>query len=246
MFVAGQLYTKHNIYELLAVPSEKQRSEWDKGYRIYGGDIFIFSNIGIPGRTGHEYNNYWDGDLFIWEATSQSHLRQPQIKRMINPPDGQKIFLFTRTDSYFPFTFEGNITANEYFDTKPVKIIWRFVEYPYESLIEKESTILNEGTLSKVHVNKYERNPLARRVCIAHYGTYCSACGFDFYATYGDLGKDYIHVHHLIPIASIGKEYTIVPEKDLIPVCPNCHAMIHKRTPALSLEELREIMQKRV
>ncbi|MEX6691014.1 hypothetical protein QTN47_26130 [Danxiaibacter flavus] len=125
MFVKGQFYTKHDIYKVLNVPSEKQRGAWDKGYRSYEGNIFIFSNIGIPGRTGHDYNNYWEGELFIWEATHQSHINQPQIRRMINPPLGQKIFLFTRTDDRSPFTFEGNIIAKEYFDTTPVKIVWK-------------------------------------------------------------------------------------------------------------------------
>ncbi len=245
MFVLGQLYTKRDIYKILNVPSQKQRGEWDKGYRSYEGNIFIFSNINIPGRTGHDYNNYWDGDLFVWEATNQSHLNQPQIIRMVSPPPGQKIFLFTRTDDRSPFTYEGNVVARKYFDTKPVKIVWGFERYPYETIDEKEPSIITEGKVTKIYVNKYERNPLARRMCIEHHGVCCKVCGFDFYDTYGDLGKDYIHVHHLIPISSIRKKYTLVPEKDLIPVCPNCHAMIHKKTPALSIEQLREIIGKK-
>lgn len=248
MFTVGKSYSKKNIYQLLEVPIKRRRGAWDKGYHVYDGNVFIFSNVGIPGRTGHDYNNYWDGDLFVWEATNQSHINQPQIRLMINPKPGQKTYLFTRTEDRSPFTFEGEVKVKEYFDTTPVKIIWTFEHYPYEALDEKDSLLVKddspiyEGAVSKVYVNKYERNPLARRICIKHHGAFCNVCTFDFYLTYGELGKGYIHIHHLLPIASIGKEYQLVPETDLIPICPNCHSMIHKKKPILSPRELKEII----
>jgi predicted HNH restriction endonuclease len=95
-------------------------------------------------------------------------------------------------------------------------------------------------------VNSYERNPAARRACIAHYGTGCSVCGFNFGQVYGDLGEGYIHVHHLRDLATIGTEYEVDPIADLRPVCPNCHAMLHRETPAMSIEELKEIIEQSV
>ena len=59
---------------------------------------------------------------------------------------------------------------------------------------------------------------------------------------YGELGRDYIHVHHLKPLADIKDEYELDAVKDLRPVCPNCHSMLHRRTPALSIEELTELV----
>lgn len=100
-----------------------------------------------------------------------------------------------------------------------------------------------EGTSKKIVVNAYERNPFARQKCIAYYGTKCSVCGFDFYEKYGEMGRGYIHVHHLVPISAIGKEYKVDPIKDLRPVCPNCHAMLHKTDPAYSVEELRLLLK---
>ncbi len=97
-----------------------------------------------------------------------------------------------------------------------------------------------EGRVKTVNVNAYERNPEARRKCIQHHGTNCSICGFDFHKVYGDLGEGFIHVHHRVPISSIGKEYSLDPIKDLIPVCPNCHAMLHRFKETVSVEELRE------
>ncbi len=99
-----------------------------------------------------------------------------------------------------------------------------------------------EGATHKVAVNIYERDPEARAICINHYGLNCAVCGFNFEKVYGKLGKGFIHVHHLKPISEIGKEYTLNPIKDLRPVCPNCHAMIHKGKPAYSIKEVRKIL----
>jgi 5-methylcytosine-specific restriction enzyme A len=246
MFTVGQQYSKLDIYELLGVPANKRKGEWNKGYRTYGDNIFIFSNVGIPGRTGHDYNNYWDGDLFVWEATKLSNVNQPQIKKMLS--GSKTVLLFTRTDDRSKFTFEGIVIAKEVAKTAPVQIIWQFKEYPYESFEEKRPALaeerepLYEGHLTRITINKYERNPLARRMCIEHHGTFCNVCSFDFYITYGELGKGYIHVHHLIPISSLGESYTLTPETDLIPVCPNCHSMIHKQIPPVLPDELKEII----
>ena len=104
-----------------------------------------------------------------------------------------------------------------------------------------------EGATKKVVVNAYERSGKARIECIRHYGAYCHICGFDFSKAYGDeLGKNFIHVHHLVNISTIGEKYIVDPIKDLRPLCPNCHAMIHKRKPALRLEELKTIIKKNV
>lgn len=86
-----------------------------------------------------------------------------------------------------------------------------------------------EGAKYSILVNKYERSSIARMKCIEKYGCKCSVCGFDFEKEYGELGKGFIHIHHIVPIARIGKEYKIDYEKDLVPVCPNCHAMLHRK-----------------
>jgi 5-methylcytosine-specific restriction protein A len=97
-----------------------------------------------------------------------------------------------------------------------------------------------EGKTKTVLVNSYERNQVARQKCIEYYGAFCQVCNFDFEKTYGDIGKDFIHVHHVVDIATIGNEYSVDPIKDLIPVCPNCHSMLHKKKPAYLINELIE------
>ena len=111
---------------------------------------------------------------------------------------------------------------------------------PYKKSGIKEQNNYTEGNPNQVVMTKYERNPFARKACIAHYGLTCVACGFNFERVYGELGKDFIHVHHLKQVASIGKEYEINPIKDLRPICPNCHAMIHRRKEPYSVEYIKE------
>jgi len=100
-----------------------------------------------------------------------------------------------------------------------------------------------EGSSTTVSVNRYERNLAARHECIAHFGAECIICGFVGQQKYGSNGEDLIHVHHLTELSKVGKEYVVNPIKDLIPVCPNCHAMIHRRNPAFTVDEVKAMLQ---
>ena len=95
-----------------------------------------------------------------------------------------------------------------------------------------------EGRVQLVAVNVFERSAKARAACLRHYGFVCSSCGFDFEKFYGELGREFIHAHHIKPLSEIGEEYTVDPIKDLRPVCPNCHAMIHRGGQCRPLEGL--------
>ena len=96
-----------------------------------------------------------------------------------------------------------------------------------------------EGAAQTVSVNSFERSSEARAKCIAAHGYKCKVCDFDFEAVYGPIGEKYIHVHHKTPLSEISEEYEVNPVTDLVPVCPNCHAMIHRTRPALTIEQLR-------
>lgn len=100
-----------------------------------------------------------------------------------------------------------------------------------------------EGATRQISVNIYERNPAARRQCIEKYGCRCSVCDFDFEQAFGDLGRGFIHVHHLKPLSEIQEEYEIDPIADLRPICPNCHAMVHQDTEMMSIKDLRKLIQ---
>lgn len=101
----------------------------------------------------------------------------------------------------------------------------------------------SEGTPNQILMTKYERNPYARKVCIDHYGLSCTVCGFNFEKIYGIIGKDFIHVHHLTPLARLGKKLSIDPIKDLRPICANCHSMIHRTKETMSLEDLKQVLK---
>ena len=87
-----------------------------------------------------------------------------------------------------------------------------------------------EGEQETVTTTKYERNPQARAACLAYHGYTCKICGMSFEKTYGPEFKDIIEVHHIVPLNQIGESYVVDPIKDLIPVCPNCHAAIHSKS----------------
>lgn len=100
-----------------------------------------------------------------------------------------------------------------------------------------------EGTAFTVRMTRYERDPRNRTACIAHHGTACAVCGFDFKKRYGSLGDGFIHVHHLNPLAETRKAHAPDPVHDMRPVCPNCHAMLHRRKPLLSIEDLKTLLK---
>lgn len=102
-----------------------------------------------------------------------------------------------------------------------------------------------EGASRTIVVNAYERDPEARRKCIEAHGTSCSACGMSFEVEYGPVAAGYIHVHHLRPLAEVGAAHAVDPVADLLPVCPNCHAVIHCRVPPYSIDEVRAFRQQR-
>lgn len=115
-----------------------------------------------------------------------------------------------------------------------------------QELDEKEE-LDTEGLRKQVYVNRYERNAEARSKAIEYHcknGIKCCICGFDFEKVYGELGKGFIHIHHITPISEIGKSYEVNYKTDLIPVCPNCHAMLHRGQDGrlLTIEELKDIL----
>jgi len=101
----------------------------------------------------------------------------------------------------------------------------------------------NEGAAVQVTVNRYERDRKARLAALDWHGYQCKVCGLDMTKVYGEIAKGFIHVHHLIPLSEIKENYRVNPKTDLIPVCPNCHAMLHRRDPPLSPEALNRHMK---
>jgi 5-methylcytosine-specific restriction protein A len=107
------------------------------------------------------------------------------------------------------------------------------------------STGNTEGAKKVYFTNRYERDSHNRKACIKYHGTKCAACGFNYQEVYGDWGKDYIEVHHMVPLHTLDEEIAVNPITDLIPVCANCHRMIHRRRDkALTISQLKEMLNK--
>ena len=100
-----------------------------------------------------------------------------------------------------------------------------------------------EGARSVALTSRHERNPINRLMCLRAHGYSCAACGMEFKDRYGELGRDYIEVHHLTPISEAGEDVLLNPVTDLIPLCSNCHSMVHRRNPPMPPVELTALLK---
>jgi 5-methylcytosine-specific restriction protein A len=97
--------------------------------------------------------------------------------------------------------------------------------------------------VARIEANRYERDADARRICLAFHGTSCAACGFSFEVSYGNAAVNAIEVHHLVPPAMLQGRYGLDPVADLVPLCPNCHAVAHLGVVSpRTVSELRNII----
>lgn len=100
-----------------------------------------------------------------------------------------------------------------------------------------------EGSVKYYYGKHYERDSKNRRLAIKKHGINCVACGFNFEKVYGERGKDFIEVHHIKPLSTLEEAVEINPETDLVPLCANCHRMVHRRKEdILSIDELKKII----
>lgn len=86
-------------------------------------------------------------------------------------------------------------------------------------------------------VRQVKSNALKRDACLE-----CACCGFDFLATYGEVGRGFIEAHHTKPISSLHEDGEETSIDDLVLVCSNCHKMLHRRRPWLGINELSDLL----
>jgi 5-methylcytosine-specific restriction protein A len=214
----------------LAVESVLLRFIFESGGNVLAKDVYtsIGSQMGLSPedmeRTLDAVQGY-GGNRRKWDNMVQ-WARNSLAKKgyLLRPDKGDPHGVWTLTEN-------GMLAAQTLSPLAPAADITIYPD-------EVPSTV-PEGTRRSVLVNVYERSIDGRNKCIDKYGCACVVCGFDFAQRYGERGKGFIHVHHLKPISSIGHEYHLDPIADLRPVCPNCHAMLHRTEPPCSIEELR-------
>jgi len=107
-----------------------------------------------------------------------------------------------------------------------------------------ETVIYLEGDKKEVYNTKYERNPRLRGKAIEIHGLDCMGCDINFRERYGSHGEGFIHVHHNKPISSYNGQHKVDPKEDLEVLCPNCHAMVHrKKGILLTVVDLRKMLE---
>jgi hypothetical protein len=124
-FRKGQLYTRAEVAERIDLPPAlRHGGNWDTGYSRWNDEFFIFCNVGIPGKTGHDYPNRWEGKELLWTGKTRSRKDTPFVREMLS--GARSVHLFWRGKLDTPFTYAGLAAADEVVDTIPVQVRWSF------------------------------------------------------------------------------------------------------------------------
>lgn len=253
MFVADTYYSRKEVWAILNPGSPfPNGGSWVTGYVAQGPSLIIFANIDSPGRTGHDFPNAYDHEKKImrWYGKPNAHSQQKTFRNLFEGALTPHVFVrWDNKNTSFLYlgvplisSFEDGVKVKDSIETIKLVFEWKFQinDPPPEGV----TTSLSEGNQLLTVTNRYERNPALRSACIKHFGVVCQVCGFDFESIYGVLGKDYCQVHHITPLSQMGESHEVNPITDLIPLCANCHAMIHRESKVLSPEQLKVIINK--
>lgn len=124
---------------------------------------------------------------------------------------------------------------------EPANASWSIVKQIDRPYLD-EYNAEEEGGFMLVLSRRYERSRLNRKVAMEIHGRKCCVCGFSFDETYGPLSDGYVEIHHLVPVSKMQAPKALDPRADLVPLCANCHRMVHRAWPPLSPEKLRQVI----
>lgn len=125
-FEVGQIYKRRDVFKIIGIPEDTKGGDWFTGYARHDNDWFIFCNIDVEGRTGHDYDNKFVGEDLLWRGKNESHIQQKSIISMVGPIGN--VYIFVRFDNNAPFNFMGCGKPIAIFETKPVTILWRLLD----------------------------------------------------------------------------------------------------------------------
>ncbi|MED4032201.1 HNH endonuclease [Priestia megaterium] len=240
-----------NEYDLESAFSRYETLDWKRSCNYEKGDIlfmYVSDNIqkvrykvevieGLVRTNNVTYDSvFWMDDEKFKQSKEWKYMRF----RFVDEVDTDELSLKKLREH----GLKGNIQGAMKLTGELRNYIMSFFEHDLTEgyYPDEVSQTLEEGKRKTVTVNVYERNPIARKRCIDYYGVQCQVCDVDFENKYGEVGKGFIHVHHIKPLHEIQQGYIVDPIQDLIPVCPNCHAMLHRQENGryLSIEQLKE------
>jgi 5-methylcytosine-specific restriction protein A len=204
-----------------------------------------------------QYKDYFDGQSLQFEGQTERRTDHMLIDSEI---EGNEIIVFyrKRKDEYpkFGFRYLGPFSYYSHKTDESTPGPTRFILYPNELLPNDDTVVTGvaettqpyspmvEGKERSRIQTYYERNQKLRTQAIKIHGTNCKVCGFDFGRKYGRFGEGYIEIHHITPHSSIKGEREVNPQNDLIPVCSNCHRMIHRpRDTWLTIDEIQKMIR---
>lgn len=214
--------------------------------------ILFVTKIKQPHLT--QYTDYLKDNLLYMEGEI-NHANDDRIIKSTENDD--EIFLFYREKHHTPFTFYGKVYLVSYTkrSSKPSSFIFALTENDAAALSSLITEQAAHGQVDEkffgdeegkrrlyTHVH-YERSRKNRAKAIEIHGTKCKVCGFDFNKFYGKkLARNYIEIHHIKSITKV--KGVVNPKTDLVPLCSNCHSMIHRdKNKILPIEELKRIIK---
>lgn len=242
---------------------ELVEGNWSLGSRKTGiepGDhVFLLRQHDFLGIVAHGTVKGRKGDTIYQSADFKETERSRRYidvmwERVLSPRDGLPISSLKRS---IPDVNWDRVQGSGYelalLDQRKILQLWN----QHLARLDTGSSWVNpsdmegapkEGRRRAAKSYEYERSKKARAMCLAKHGYDCSVCGFSFSRTYGAHGANFIVVHHLRPLAAgDGTNKAVDPERDLRPVCCNCHSMLHRTedpTRPLSIAELKRILNK--
>ena len=180
------------------------------------------------------YGLYDNIDIYLYRKVQNEMQTNPQIRRISETDGLYSLCIYHYINFLGSKQFRGKdrpiLAPNE---KKSKKTVTSIEEPKKESdpLLPESEEISTEGKSRQVNITRYERDPKDRKKALDRDNYQCQVCRIKFELVYGEIGKDYIEVHHLYPVSNMGEDYkfdALDPERGLVCLCANCHAMIHR------------------
>jgi hypothetical protein len=211
--------------------------------RVLGNTVWVFSGVRSKGKTHYQLQGNFQPDDLVrgddaWEisgpgvfpASPVDVSDEPWFRLLLGEQANFSLGL-NRIRSASILSALASVLVEDRGRSSEEKLPEEVIEGAYR-----------EGQGVQITVNRYERDPSARAACLKHFGPLCQICRIDLSTVYGPQAAGLVHVHHLRPLSQVEGEYEVRPEHDLIPVCPNCHAVVHRNDPLLKPDEVREMI----
>lgn len=220
-------------------------SLWDFAHEMQIGDV-VYIRGKRPGTTvgrariTSEYK--YDKDLFIHEPEWEENLYWDHYRKAEWDLDFHKIKASLTKKRYYTIERLKESDVRD-FEQKHGLKPFPSIRFSGESTNNGDFEKIKEGAIKHGAYTRYERSTKLRKKAIEIHGYTCAVCGFDFEETYGELGKNFIEVHHKVPLHESG-ECEPDPGMDMVPLCSNCHRMIHRHKKGMyTVDELKRIVQ---